>query len=90
MSAQQPEVLPRLLADAEFIGALTRLKFPSIPAPIGRLVAPVVRFALRRELAAAEARAAAEAKARKEAEAVARRVEIKLHAAHAIDAALSP
>ncbi len=45
------QVLPRLLADAEFIAAITRLKFPSMPAFLGRLLAPLVRRALGRELA---------------------------------------
>jgi hypothetical protein len=46
-----PAVLPRLLADHEFIDAVTRLKFSRLPAFLRSWIHPVVRRVLKRELA---------------------------------------
>ncbi len=46
-----PEVLPRLLADPEFIDAVARFKFPRLPGLLRGWLRPVIRAALTRELA---------------------------------------
>ncbi len=44
-------VLDSLLASPEFISALSRLRFPRSAGPLGFLLNPVIRMALRRQLA---------------------------------------
>ncbi|MCZ6830598.1 MAG: 1-acyl-sn-glycerol-3-phosphate acyltransferase [Gammaproteobacteria bacterium] len=49
--AEVPDALQRLLADPEFIAAITRLRFNWAPRLVTRLLQPLVRMGLRRELA---------------------------------------
>ena len=49
--AEVPAALRRLLADPEFIAALTRLRFKRVPTFLIPVLQPLVRMGLRRELA---------------------------------------
>ena len=49
-----PAALQRLLADPEFVTAVTRLRFKWAPAALTGLLQPLVRMGLRRELAAVD------------------------------------
>lgn len=49
-NAEVPQVLQRLLGDAEFIEAISRLKFKDAGNLLRALLRPVVRWALKREL----------------------------------------
>jgi hypothetical protein len=49
--AEVPAALQRLLADTEFIEAITRLRFKWLPGSLSRLLHPLVRAVMRHELA---------------------------------------
>jgi hypothetical protein len=49
--AEVAEVLPRLLADPEFLAAIAHLKFPWLPNFLGVLIRPLIRAVLKREVA---------------------------------------
>ncbi|TWI54897.1 glycerol-3-phosphate acyltransferase [Pseudomonas duriflava] len=48
--AEVPAVLARLIADDQFIGILTRYRFPRLSGPLGWLMKPVLRHRLRQEI----------------------------------------